>query len=101
MTFTAIDFETANYERTSACQIGIIVVKDEKITEEFSSFIKPVPDYFLNRFTDEIHGIINNELKKRRYLVYGIDAPNQAHLKFESMYNDTLMGIGARLRERP
>jgi len=57
MTFTAIDFETANYERTSACQIGIVVVKDGKIIEEFVSFIKPVPDYFLSRFTDDIHGI--------------------------------------------
>ncbi|GAB6268661.1 MAG: hypothetical protein PHV90_06795 [Smithella sp.] len=27
LNFTAIDFETANYERTSACQIGIVVVK--------------------------------------------------------------------------
>ncbi|MEA1910868.1 MAG: DNA polymerase III subunit epsilon, partial [Spirochaetota bacterium] len=34
MTFTAIDFETANNKRTSACQIGIVVVKDGNITEE-------------------------------------------------------------------
>ena len=64
MTFTAIDFETANYERTSACQIGIVVVKDGKITEEFSSFIKPVPAYFLGRFTDEIHGINEEAVAK-------------------------------------
>ena len=57
MTFTAIDFETANNERTSACQIGIVVVKDGKIIEEFVSFIKPVPAYFLISFTDQIHGI--------------------------------------------
>lgn len=57
MTFTAIDFETANYKQTSACQIGIVVVKDNIITEEFSSYIKPVPDYFLRYFTDDIHGI--------------------------------------------
>lgn len=57
MTFTAIDFETANNKRTSACQIGLVLVKDGKITKEFSSFIKPVPNYFLSWFTDEIHGI--------------------------------------------
>jgi DNA polymerase-3 subunit epsilon len=57
MTFTTIDFETANNDRTSACQIGIVVVEDGRIIEEFVSFIKPVPDYFLSRFTDEIHGI--------------------------------------------
>lgn len=57
MTFTAIDFETANYKRTSACQIGIVVVENGKITEEFSSYIKPEPGYFLDYFTDDIHGI--------------------------------------------
>ncbi|MCK5199782.1 MAG: 3'-5' exonuclease [Spirochaetales bacterium] len=57
LTFTAIDFETANYKRTSACQIGIVVVKDNIIIEEFSSYIKPVPNYFLRYFTDDIHGI--------------------------------------------
>ena len=31
LNFTAIDFETANYERTSACQIGIVVVRDSEI----------------------------------------------------------------------
>ncbi len=57
MTFTAIDFETANYERTSACQIGLVVVKNGEIIKEFSSLIKPVPNFFLSKFTDEIHGI--------------------------------------------
>ena len=57
MTFTAIDFETANNERTSACQIGIVVIKDSRIIEEFVSFIKPVPNYFFSWFTDDIHGI--------------------------------------------
>jgi len=57
MTFTAIDFETANNARTSACQIGVVVVRNGEITEEFSSFIKPVPGYFLSRFTNDIHGI--------------------------------------------
>lgn len=57
MTFTAIDFETANYEKTSACQIGIVVVKNNEIVEEFSSFIKPAPNFFLPKFTNEIHGI--------------------------------------------
>jgi DNA polymerase III subunit epsilon len=46
MTFTAIDFETSNYERTRACQIGIAVVENGKITEEYSSYIKAdIPEF--------------------------------------------------------
>ena len=30
MRFTAIDFETANFNRHSACAVGIAVVNDEK-----------------------------------------------------------------------
>lgn len=60
LTFIAIDFETANYERTSACQIGIVKVEKGKITEEFVSYIKPEPNYFLEYFTLDIHGIDKN-----------------------------------------
>ena len=54
--FTAIDFETANRYPTSACSIGIVVVQDGEITEEFSHLIKPEPFYFNKKFI-EIHGI--------------------------------------------
>ena len=54
--FTAIDFETANRYPTSACSIGIVVVQDGEITEEFSHLIKPEPYYFNKKFI-EIHGI--------------------------------------------
>ncbi|OHD12534.1 MAG: hypothetical protein A2086_09635 [Spirochaetes bacterium GWD1_27_9] len=62
--FTAIDFETANFESTSACQIGLVVIKDKKIIKEFSSYIKPVPNYFVSRFTNEIHGIDSKTVAK-------------------------------------
>lgn len=54
--FTAIDFETANRYPTSACSIGIVVVRDGTIAEEFSHLIKPEPFYFYRKFI-EIHGI--------------------------------------------
>ncbi len=65
--FISIDFETANNMRTSACQIGIVVVENKIITEEFVSFIKPVPGYFLQHFTDNIHGIDKNTVKNAPY----------------------------------
>lgn len=54
--FTAIDFETANYEKTSACQLGLVVVEKGIIVKEYSTFIKPVPNYFIEQFI-MIHGI--------------------------------------------
>lgn len=64
MNFTAIDFETANRERSSACQIGLVVVENGTVINEFSSFIRPtITDYFLKEFTDNIHGITYEMVK--------------------------------------
>lgn len=46
MNFTAIDFETANPARSSACSVGLIVVQDGKVVERFYSLIKPPTDDF-------------------------------------------------------
>lgn len=54
--FTAIDFETANRYPTSACSIGIVVVRGGEIVEECSRFIRPEPFFFYRKFID-IHGI--------------------------------------------
>ncbi|MBF1432855.1 MAG: exonuclease, partial [Prevotella nanceiensis] len=35
--FVAIDFETANSERSSVCSIGIVIVRDGVITDSFYS----------------------------------------------------------------
>lgn len=60
--FTAIDFETANYERTSACSIGVVVVKNGEIVSEKVSLIKPVPGYIIRKFT-AIHGLTIEDVK--------------------------------------
>jgi DNA polymerase-3 subunit epsilon len=39
--FVAIDFETATGKRDSACQVGIVMVKDGVIAHEWSTLIKP------------------------------------------------------------
>lgn len=56
MNFTAIDFETANYDRSSACSIGLVRVRKGKIVDTMYSLIKPPTGYFLPMFVD-IHGI--------------------------------------------
>lgn len=55
LNFTAIDFETANYKRTSACAIGLVKVENGKIVAEKSSLIKPQPNYFIPSFIDIHH----------------------------------------------
>lgn len=33
MKFTAIDFETANHKRESACSVGLVRVENEKVVD--------------------------------------------------------------------
>ncbi|MGM9693681.1 MAG: exonuclease domain-containing protein [Alloprevotella sp.] len=54
--FAAIDFETANTERTSVCAVGVVIVRDGKIVEKFYSLIKPEPNYYYYWCT-RVHGL--------------------------------------------
>ena len=42
--FAAIDFETANNERTSACSIGVVIVRGGEVVDEYYSLIHPEPE---------------------------------------------------------
>ncbi len=44
--FAAIDFETANRNSCSVCSVGIVIVRDGKITEEIYRLIRPAPNYY-------------------------------------------------------
>lgn len=55
--FVAIDFETANCESTSICSVGAIKVRQGVPVSSFYRLVRPYPNYYLRRFTDEIHGI--------------------------------------------
>lgn len=54
--FVAIDFETANSERSSACSIGYAIVECGEIVKTGHHFIKPEPFYF-DAFNTFLHGI--------------------------------------------
>ena len=54
--FAAIDFETANYQRTSVCSVGLVIVRDGELVDSFYSLIQPEPIYYVPSFTD-IHGL--------------------------------------------
>ena len=42
--FAAIDFETANEQRTSVCSVGIVIVREGEIVDTYYSLIRPEPD---------------------------------------------------------
>ena len=54
--FAAIDFETANNERTSICSVGVVIVRNGEIADRFYSLVHPEPDYYLY-WNTRIHGL--------------------------------------------
>ncbi|WP_017575715.1 exonuclease domain-containing protein [Nocardiopsis kunsanensis] len=57
-TWTAIDFETANNDRGSACSVGLVRVSGGRVVERYSTLIRPPRpvDFFSARNT-AVHGI--------------------------------------------
>ncbi|WP_311408713.1 exonuclease domain-containing protein, partial [Liquorilactobacillus uvarum] len=55
MDFVALDFETANFKRNSACSIALTVVRNDHIVDEFYSLINPQVPF--NQRNIQIHGI--------------------------------------------
>ena len=63
--FAAIDFETANNYRSSVCSVGIVIVRDGKITERFHSLIHPTPNYYTYWCT-RVHGMTRDTTEDAR-----------------------------------
>jgi DNA polymerase-3 subunit epsilon len=71
MTFTAIDFETATGHPESACAVGMVLVEDGIIIEEYYSLIQPP----------------NNEYWYRNIMVHGIKPVQTLEVKtFDSLF---------------
>ncbi len=58
--FAAIDFETANNERSSVCSVGVVVVRKGEIADHFYSLIRPEPDYYLY-WNTRVHGLTQKD----------------------------------------
>lgn len=61
--FAAIDFETANSERTSVCSVGVVIVRDNLIKDTFYSLIQPEPNYY-NWFCTQVHGLCREDTEQ-------------------------------------
>lgn len=62
MDFTAIDFETANHQPQSACQLGAVVVRQGQVVARHCWLIRPRPLQF-NRRNIEVHGITSADVR--------------------------------------
>ena len=58
--FNVIDVETANADRSSICQIGVVKVRSGEIKDEWMSMIDP-EDWF-DSFNSGIHGITDQDV---------------------------------------
>ncbi len=64
--FVAIDVETANYNPTSICSIGAVKVVDGVVVARFHEYVKPEPNWYVRRFSEEIHGISRRQTDSAR-----------------------------------
>jgi DNA polymerase-3 subunit epsilon len=62
MNFVAIDFETANEARNSACALGLATVKDGEIETDFW-LIRP-PTLYFNPFNVHVHGLTADDVER-------------------------------------
>lgn len=65
--YIAIDFETANNYKNSACSVGLVRFIDGKETDACSSLIHPAKMYFNPTFTAEIHHISYDDVRDKPY----------------------------------
>ena len=61
LTFNSIDVETANADRASICQIGIVHVRDGEIKDQWQTLVNP-EDWF-DPWNISIHGIDENDVR--------------------------------------
>jgi DNA polymerase III subunit epsilon len=64
MNFIAIDFETANSNRSSICSLGVAIVEDGKLVETTEILIRPTPDYY-DGFNTALHGISDQHTRDK------------------------------------
>lgn len=54
--FAAIDFETANGDRSSVCSVGLVIVRNGIVIDKIYELIKPEPNYY-SFWNTQVHGL--------------------------------------------
>ncbi|MFV0557775.1 MAG: 3'-5' exonuclease [Enterococcus sp.] len=78
MNFIAMDFETANHQKHSACSLALVMVRNNQIVGEYYTLIKPETDFFYRNI--QVHGIQPEDV---------VDAPSfpEVWQQIEQYYN--------------
>lgn len=63
--FAAIDFETANEQRTSVCSVGVVIVRNGEIADSYYSLIRPEPEYY-TYWNTRVHGLTLADTSRSR-----------------------------------
>ena len=63
--YIAIDFEIANYNKNSACQVGLVRFENGIEVDSVVSLIKTYDSYFVPEFIDDVHGITYQDVKNK------------------------------------
>ena len=83
--FVAIDFETANFTQSSICSVGIVIVKDGEIVDNFYSLVRPIPNYY-NERCSEVNGMCYDDTcEEREFPEVWADAQRKIHVYFPFM----------------
>ena len=69
MNFIAIDFETANNNRSSICAVGLAIVENGKLVGTDHILVKPTPNYY-DGYNTLIHGIDERQTKNEKTFRY-------------------------------
>ena len=56
LNFAAIDFETANYNPSSVCSVGVVIVCNGQITDKIYRLIRPEPEWY-SYWNSQVHGL--------------------------------------------
>lgn len=65
--FIVIDFETANWQRNSAIQVGLVRFVGGQEVDSMVALIKPPTTYFVEEWTKTIHGLCYEDVKDAPY----------------------------------
>lgn len=61
MNFIAMDFETANFQKYSACSLALVFVQNNQIVDRYYSLIQPETDFHWRNI--KVHGIRPEQVK--------------------------------------
>ena len=67
LNYIAFDFETATYNKNSACSIDLVAFENGKEIDSVYSLIHPAKMYFIPEWTRDIHGISYDDVRNKPY----------------------------------